>query len=130
MSIAFSSKQFKIFSIIFIEPDMKTILINQQPIELYKLLKIEALVYGGGEAKIVIADGLVKLNGKTETQKRKKILAGDIIEFDGESFLIELAPDVELTQADKVEAERIKQLRKIETKPSSAKKPKRRPIQF
>ncbi|WAJ70029.1 RNA-binding S4 domain-containing protein [Catenovulum adriaticum] len=112
---------------------MKTILINQQPIELYKLLKLEALVYGGGEAKMVIADGLVKLNGKTETQKRKKILANDVIEFDGESFLIELAPGIELTQLDKIEAERIKQLRKVESKPSASstiKKAKRRPIQF
>lgn len=112
---------------------MKTILINQQPIELYKLLKLEALVYGGGEAKMVIADGLVKLNGKIETQKRKKILIKDIIEFEGESFLIELSPDVKLTQEDEIEAERIKQLRKIEPKPnnsSTIKKAKRRPIQF
>ncbi|MCU4677088.1 RNA-binding S4 domain-containing protein [Catenovulum sp. 2E275] len=112
---------------------MNIIVIKQQPIELYKLLKLEALVYGGGEAKMVIADGLVKLNGRTETQKRKKILAGDIIEFNGESFQVELAPDTELTADDLAEVERIKQLRQIEpAEPTTqtAKKPKRRPIQF
>ena len=69
---------------------MKTILINHQPVELYKILKFENLVYGGGEAKIVIAEGMVAVNGQIETQKRKKIVAGDVIEFDGEEFLIEL----------------------------------------
>ncbi len=40
-----------------------------------------AVANSGGQAKLMIADGLVKLNGKVETQKSKKILSGDIIEF-------------------------------------------------
>ena len=62
--------------------------IEQQPIELYKLLKIANLVSGGGEAKVLISEGYVLLNGEVETQKRKKILSGDIIEFNGD--LLEL----------------------------------------
>ena len=70
---------------------MKVIHINHEPVELYKILKFENLVYGGGEAKVVIAEGLVQLNGVVETQKRKKIHVGDVIEFDGEAFQIQLA---------------------------------------
>lgn len=62
--------------------------IEEQPIELYKLLKIANLVSGGGEAKMLISEGYVLLNGERETQKRKKIFHGDIIEFNGD--LIEL----------------------------------------
>ena len=68
---------------------MKTIQINKEPVELYKILKFEALVSSGGEAKFVIAEGQVLLNGNVETQKRKKIVSGDVIEFNGESFNIE-----------------------------------------
>ena len=65
---------------------MKIIELNQQPTELHKILKFEGLVDSGGTAKNVISEGLVNVNGKVETQKRKKIMHGDIIEFNGESF--------------------------------------------
>lgn len=55
--------------------------LEQQPIELYKLLKIANLVSGGGEAKVAISEGYVLLNGEVETQKRKKIYSGDVIQF-------------------------------------------------
>ena len=42
----------------------------------------------GGEAKLVISDGQVRLNGKVETQKSKKILSGDVIEFQEETLNI------------------------------------------
>ncbi len=69
---------------------MNTIEINQEPTELYKILKFEGLAPSGAMAKSVIAEGEVKLNGAIETQKRKKIMAGDVIEFAGESFEIRL----------------------------------------
>ncbi|MGH1426654.1 MAG: RNA-binding S4 domain-containing protein [Arenicella sp.] len=69
---------------------MEKILINKEPVELYKILKFEGLVGTGGEAKMVIANGDVKLNQTVETQKRKKIVSGDIIEFNKQTFLIEL----------------------------------------
>ena len=55
--------------------------IDREPIELYKILKIENLAQSGGEAKHVIADGFVSVNGVVETRKRKKILSGDVVEF-------------------------------------------------
>ena len=69
---------------------MRNVIINKQPVELYKLLKFEGLVASGGEAKGVIADGLVQVNGKTETRKRKKLLADDVVEFADRKMLIEL----------------------------------------
>jgi ribosome-associated protein len=65
---------------------MNTVEINKEPVELYKILKFEGLASSGGEAKQVVADGKVMLNGKVETQKRKKIVSGDVIVF-GESTL-------------------------------------------
>ena len=50
-------------------------------VELYKILKFEGLADSGGSAKQIIADGLVSVNGEVETRKRKKIRAGDQIDF-------------------------------------------------
>ena len=64
--------------------------INHQPTELYKILKFENLVSGGGEAKRVISDGYVYLNGELETRKRKKVYAGDLVSFNNQHFQIAL----------------------------------------
>jgi len=55
--------------------------IQKEPIDLSKLLKLDNVVSGGGQAKVLIADGGVKLNGSVETRKRKKIYAGDVVEY-------------------------------------------------
>lgn len=70
---------------------MKTVTINKQPVELYKILKFEGLVTTGGEAKLLIGDGQVTVNGTIETQRRKKIVAGDVIGFRGDTLLIALS---------------------------------------
>ena len=70
---------------------MRTVEITREPVELYKILKFEGMVASGGEAKMVIADGMVLVNGEVETRKRKKIVAGDRIDFDGEAILIQVA---------------------------------------
>jgi ribosome-associated protein len=69
---------------------MKEISINKEPVELYKILKFEGLATSGGEAKTVIDDGQVLVNGSVETRKRKKIVAGDTIEYQGERYRITL----------------------------------------
>jgi ribosome-associated protein len=61
---------------------MREIEISEEPIELYKILKFENMVDSGGEAKFVISEGQVKVNGKVETRKRKKIFSGDVVEFE------------------------------------------------
>ncbi|MDH3609909.1 MAG: RNA-binding S4 domain-containing protein [Gammaproteobacteria bacterium] len=60
---------------------MRVVEISHEPIELYKILKFESMATSGGEAKAVIAEGLVLVNGNVETKKRKKIVSGDIIKF-------------------------------------------------
>jgi len=67
---------------------MREVDIILEPVELYKILKFEGLVSSGGEAKSVIAEGKVLLNGNIETRKRKKIISGDIIEFNKEKICI------------------------------------------
>ena len=69
---------------------MREVGISKEPIELYKLLKFEGMADSGGEAKSVIADGQVLVNGKVETRKRKKIVSGDIVEFGNEEIRIKL----------------------------------------
>jgi len=60
---------------------MREIGISEEPIELYKILKFGNMVASGGEAKHVISEGQVIVNGKVETRKRKKIFSGDVVEF-------------------------------------------------
>jgi ribosome-associated protein len=67
---------------------MRMVEIEEEPIALYKILKFENMVQSGGEAKFVIAKGLVRVNGEIETRKRKKIVSGDIIEFEEETIRI------------------------------------------
>lgn len=74
--------------------------LNHQPVELCKLLKIANLVSGGGEAKVVISEGYVLLNGEVEYQKRKKVYHEDVIEFNGE--VVQLLINEELTEAEPI----------------------------
>jgi ribosome-associated protein len=69
---------------------MKIVEITREPVELYKILKFEGLVTTGGEAKLLIGDGQVTVNGEVETRKRRKMLAGDVIEFRGDQLEVRL----------------------------------------
>jgi ribosome-associated protein len=70
---------------------MRNVEVIKVPVELYKILKFEGLVGSGAEAKAVIAEGQVKVNGAVETQKRKKIVPGDTIEFGDEKLTVVLS---------------------------------------
>lgn len=67
---------------------METIKLRDDFIKLGQALKLAGLVESGVDAKFVIQDGLVKVNGQTETQRGKKLVAGDVIEFDGNTVKI------------------------------------------
>jgi ribosome-associated protein len=69
---------------------MREVEIPKEPVELYKLLKFEGMAASGGEAKFFISEGKVLLNGEVETRKRKKIVSGDVIEFNNEKICIKL----------------------------------------
>jgi len=68
---------------------MREIKISEEPIELYKLLKFENMVASGGEAKYVISEGQVSVNGTVETRKRKKLFSGDVVEFKEEKIRVQ-----------------------------------------
>jgi len=72
---------------------MREVEVTEEPVELYKILKFEGMVPSGGEAKLVVGEGLVKVNGKVETRKRKKIVSGDTIEFSGDKIKIKLVSE-------------------------------------
>jgi ribosome-associated protein len=62
---------------------------DQEFIPLDKLLKIVRLVGSGGEAHMVIQEGMVSVNGEVELQKRKKLRKGDLVEFNEEKITID-----------------------------------------
>ena len=68
---------------------MQIIKLREDYIKLGQALKAAGLVENGVDAKFVIQDGLVKVNGFIETQRGKKLIAGDLVEFDGEQIKIE-----------------------------------------
>jgi ribosome-associated protein len=59
-----------------------TVVLTQSPVELFKILKFEGIASSGAEAKMIIEQGLVRVNGETETRKRRKIVGGDTIQLD------------------------------------------------
>lgn len=68
---------------------MQSIKIRDEYIKLGQALKAAGLVESGVEAKIVIQDGLVTVNGAVETQRGKKLTGGEIIGYNGEEIKIE-----------------------------------------
>ncbi len=68
---------------------MEHIPIHTEFIKLDQLLKLANAVDSGGAAKMIIAEGLVKVNGETERRKGKKLHPGDMVEVEGiGSFLV------------------------------------------
>ncbi|WP_019274684.1 RNA-binding S4 domain-containing protein [Vibrio coralliilyticus] len=91
--------------------------VSTQPIELYKVFKIANLVGGGGEAKHLIAEGYVAVNGELETRKRRKMYDGDFFEFNQEYYVVICdSPVTELEEPS---------VMKPESKPEKKNKPKK-----
>lgn len=67
---------------------MQTIQLKDDFIKLGQVLKAAGLVESGVDAKFVIQDGLVKVNGHVELQRGKKIVSGDVVEYDGNTVHI------------------------------------------
>jgi len=62
-------------------------------IQLDQFLKWQNLVSSGGEAKHVIRDGAVKVNGEVETRRGRKLRQGDLVEVAGQKFPVALSDD-------------------------------------
>lgn len=66
---------------------MREVALNSEPVELFKVIKFGGLANSGGEAKQMIENRMVVVNGEVETRKRKKIVAGDVISIGDEAFV-------------------------------------------
>lgn len=62
----------------------ETFAIRDEYIELQKLLKAANVTYTGGDAKQMILDGRIEVNGERETRRSKKLRPGDVVVIDGE----------------------------------------------
>lgn len=67
---------------------MKEIKLREEFIKLGQALKAADLVSDGIEAKFVIQDGLVEVNGEVDTRRGRKLYDGDLVSFDGETIKI------------------------------------------
>lgn len=68
---------------------MEVIHLREEYIKLGQALKAANLVESGVDAKYVIGEGKVKVNGQTEYQRGKKLRSGDMVEFGGQTIRIE-----------------------------------------
>ena len=60
----------------------ETVEITTEFITMDKLLKFSGVADTGGQAFLMVEDGIVKLNGKLVTEKRKKVFPGDVVNID------------------------------------------------
>lgn len=67
---------------------METINLRDDYIKLGQALKAANLVSSGVDAKFAIQEGLVKVNGQVELQRGKKLVSGDVVEFEGNKVYI------------------------------------------
>ncbi|MCD8109442.1 MAG: RNA-binding S4 domain-containing protein [Clostridiales bacterium] len=67
---------------------MEIITIKDDYIKLGQALKLAGLVGSGTDAKFVIQDGQVEVNDQIDTRRGRKLVEGDIVRFNGESFQI------------------------------------------
>ena len=68
---------------------MESIHLKDEFTKLGQALKLAGLVGSGVDAKFVIQDGLVKVNGEVETQRGKKLYPGDTVSYGGKTFKVE-----------------------------------------
>ena len=68
---------------------MEIIKLRDEFIKVGQALKAAGLVGSGVEAKDIILDGLVTVNGEVETRRGRKLYDGDVVSFEGETIKIE-----------------------------------------
>ena len=68
---------------------METIYLRDEFIKLGQALKAAGVVDSGVEAKEVIVEGLVFVNGETETRRGRKLYEGDVVSFENQTIKIE-----------------------------------------
>lgn len=69
----------------------QTLAVDERPITLVQALKLAGVIENGGQAKALIAEGLVRVNGQVELRKRRQLAVGDRIAFP-DGTILELVP--------------------------------------
>ncbi|MBX3286522.1 MAG: RNA-binding S4 domain-containing protein [Actinobacteria bacterium] len=67
---------------------MDDVPIRDESIRLGQLLKLASLIEVGGDAKVVLADGLVQVNGEVETRRGRQLRDGDVVELGGQAVRV------------------------------------------
>ena len=62
---------------------------EREPLRLDQFLKFSGIADTGGQAKLLIQSGEVKVNGEPETRRRRKLVLGDVIEVDGKPYSLD-----------------------------------------
>ena len=75
------------------EKEAEKVEISTEYIKLDSFLKFAVIVSSGGEAKMVINDGLVSVNGEVCTERGKKLRDGDIVEMEGRRFKVAVSEE-------------------------------------
>jgi ribosome-associated protein len=68
---------------------MEVFKLSTEYIQLLQLIKIQRWMNSGGEGKLLVDEGLIKVNGTVETRYRAKLRPGDVVEYDGMTVKIE-----------------------------------------
>lgn len=68
---------------------LEKVKISTEYIKLEQMMKLAGVVGSGSDAKHIISEGSVTVNGNVELQRGKKLRSGDIIEFEGKRYIIE-----------------------------------------
>lgn len=61
---------------------------NAEPLRLDDFLKMNDVVSTGGQAKYLIQNGAVKVNGEVDTRRRRQLKVGDVVEVDGRRLVV------------------------------------------
>lgn len=68
---------------------MISVKIESEFIKLEQFLKFASIAQTGGMAKELIKESMVKVNDEVETRRSKKLYPGDVVEFEGEKYVVE-----------------------------------------
>ena len=61
---------------------------EHRPLRLDQFLKLRGLTGTGGQAKLLIQDGHVLVNGEPETRRRRQLINGDVVQLDGKTYTV------------------------------------------
>jgi ribosome-associated protein len=68
----------------------RLVIVREVPIELCQFMKFGGLTGSGGQAKQLISEGAVAVNGETESRKRRKLMVGDQVTWAGQTIVVQL----------------------------------------